>query len=336
MEKQQGSAASPQAEDGFIRIASEIVEALCKVNLSAYESRVLWFILRKTYGWQKKTDWISLSQFSKGTGLDKRHVHRTLKRLQEREIVIRNGDSQRPHYGLQKDYTRWKASSLQGTGACRGDRVSPVEVIRVSPVEAPTIDTITKDTLTKDTPLPPKNGGGGWLKNLFSEKHKKHSGEDYPWKRKEERLVGKDEGYLRPEIAGRAIDIYLNLRPIGNRADDDLNKYGYNYIGFNQRLSNLIAVVKGEEDSRRWRVANSIKARKEQEEGERRLRELKRLEQKLEVLPEDERKELRQKAEAAVKAKHNGPFPSRDISVHREMLNMLKGEEMAAVSVTGL
>ena len=87
MEKQRGSAASPQAEDGFIRIASEIVDALCKVNLSAYESRVLWFILRKTYGWQKKTDWISLSQFSKGTGLDKRHVHRTLKRLQEREIV---------------------------------------------------------------------------------------------------------------------------------------------------------------------------------------------------------------------------------------------------------
>jgi len=33
--------ANPQAEDGHIDIANEIAEALMKVNLSAYESRIL-------------------------------------------------------------------------------------------------------------------------------------------------------------------------------------------------------------------------------------------------------------------------------------------------------
>ena len=37
--------ASPQKEHGYTPIANEIVEALMKINLSACESRVLWFIL---------------------------------------------------------------------------------------------------------------------------------------------------------------------------------------------------------------------------------------------------------------------------------------------------
>ena len=61
--------ASPQLEDGYTQISNELLEALCWMNLSPYEWRVLLWILRKTYGWKKKTDWISLSQFSKETGL---------------------------------------------------------------------------------------------------------------------------------------------------------------------------------------------------------------------------------------------------------------------------
>ena len=78
---------SPQVENGFTRIANEIIEALWKVNLSPYETRVLWFLLRKTYGWKKKTDWITLSQFSKNIGLDRRLIHRTLKSLFSKKII---------------------------------------------------------------------------------------------------------------------------------------------------------------------------------------------------------------------------------------------------------
>jgi len=57
--------ASPQKENGFVPIASELVEHFAKVNLSAYEWRTLWVVWRKTWGWQKKQDKISITQFQK-------------------------------------------------------------------------------------------------------------------------------------------------------------------------------------------------------------------------------------------------------------------------------
>lgn len=96
--------ANPQLEDGYTRIANEILDALVKINLSPYESRVLWFIIRKTYGWHKKTDWISLSQITMGTGIAKPNVCRTIKSLTSRNLIIRP-DSR--HVGFQKDYTKW-------------------------------------------------------------------------------------------------------------------------------------------------------------------------------------------------------------------------------------
>ena len=42
--------ANPQSENGHIDIANEIGEALSRINFSAYESRILWVIWRKTYG----------------------------------------------------------------------------------------------------------------------------------------------------------------------------------------------------------------------------------------------------------------------------------------------
>ena len=53
--------ANPQTENGHIKIANEIIEAITRTNLSAHESRVLWYIIRKTYGFNKKMDWMALS-----------------------------------------------------------------------------------------------------------------------------------------------------------------------------------------------------------------------------------------------------------------------------------
>ena len=127
--------ASPQSENGHIDIANEIAEALMKVNLSAYESRVLWFIFRKTYGWKKKTDWLSLSQFSKCIGLDRRLIHRAIKSLSSKKmIVINRDDKNRISYGFQKNYDRWQLK-----------RVSSKKMTRLSSKEIPTKDTVTKD-----------------------------------------------------------------------------------------------------------------------------------------------------------------------------------------------
>lgn len=111
-DKQAG--ASPQIEDGHIKIASEIGEALARINLSAYESRILWVIWRKTYGWHKKEDRISFTQFEKATGMKRRHVQRTLTELIKRNIVTRIGYSKIISYQFQKDYLKWKDITKRG------------------------------------------------------------------------------------------------------------------------------------------------------------------------------------------------------------------------------
>jgi phage replication O-like protein O len=147
--------ANPQAENGHIDIANEIAEAMMRVNLSAYESRVLWFLFRKTYGWKKKSDWITLSQFSQCTGLDRRLVHRAIKGLSSKQmIVIYKDDKNRVSYGFQKDFEKWELSSKKMTVIDRDDKVSSIEMTKLSSKEIPTKETI-KDTFTKDNNTPP-------------------------------------------------------------------------------------------------------------------------------------------------------------------------------------
>ena len=46
--------ANPKLEDGYIRIANELYQALFKVNLNGSELRIVHFILYQTYGYNKK------------------------------------------------------------------------------------------------------------------------------------------------------------------------------------------------------------------------------------------------------------------------------------------
>ena len=100
--------ANPQRENGHIDIANEIAEQLAKTQLSGYESRVLWVLWRKTYGWHKRSDRISISQFSMGTGIARRHIHKTLQRLVDRNIVTKNSNKFITRWAFQKDYSKWK------------------------------------------------------------------------------------------------------------------------------------------------------------------------------------------------------------------------------------
>jgi phage replication O-like protein O len=104
--------ANPQLEGGRTEIANEIVEVFAKTYLSPAESKVLWAVFRKTYGWHKKTDHISYSQFEEMTGLDKRHVGVPLQRLIDRKIIFSNsaGERRTSEYGIQKNWELWQLS----------------------------------------------------------------------------------------------------------------------------------------------------------------------------------------------------------------------------------
>ena len=54
--------ANPQLEDGYTEIANEILEALMRLHLSPNQWQVILCIIRKTYGFKKKVDYIANSQ----------------------------------------------------------------------------------------------------------------------------------------------------------------------------------------------------------------------------------------------------------------------------------
>jgi phage replication O-like protein O len=96
--------ASPQCEDGFVRVAHETALAMARVNIPAQPSRVLWIIWWKTYGFSKTEDWISNSQIIHHTGMDKTNVSRALKILCGMRMIEKRGRRVR----FLKNYAEWR------------------------------------------------------------------------------------------------------------------------------------------------------------------------------------------------------------------------------------
>lgn len=96
--------AEPQIENGYTRIANELMEALMKTNFNPYQIRILWAIWRITWGWHKKEDWISNHQLVDMTGIHKAHVSRTISQLITRKIVTKSGNK----IAFNKDYQQWR------------------------------------------------------------------------------------------------------------------------------------------------------------------------------------------------------------------------------------
>jgi len=155
--------ANPQAEDGHIDIAHEIAEAFARIRLSGEEVQCLWVIFRKTYGWKKLEDRISLSQFSEATGLKRQHVHRALKKLEERGVisVTKNGDSlesvtkkgysQMNSYRFIKDFEKWVLSPKKVTVTNIGSRLYPKMVhTKENYTKENYIKTLVQSTVTKN------------------------------------------------------------------------------------------------------------------------------------------------------------------------------------------
>ena len=96
--------ANPQKENGYTSIANEIIEHLVILHLLGSEWDIIMFFLRKTYGYQKKEDWISLGQFQKATGLSRMTVVKCLKNLVVKGVLVK---APLLGYKFNKDWELW-------------------------------------------------------------------------------------------------------------------------------------------------------------------------------------------------------------------------------------
>jgi phage replication O-like protein O len=106
----------PQVEDGYTRIANELLEAITAAALSGAEVRVILAIIRKTYGFNKKADAISLGQLATATGSARRSVARVLQSLVDRRIVLRRAGAayHASTWAINKHYQEWLEDGAQG------------------------------------------------------------------------------------------------------------------------------------------------------------------------------------------------------------------------------
>lgn len=117
-----------QVENGnFTRIINILLEGLAAVGLNGCEYAILIHLIRKTYGFSKKNDEISISQFVKATGFSARMVLKALSRLQLVNIItlVRRGNSKISSniWEINKYVNTWRTTELKCTSALFGNQL---------------------------------------------------------------------------------------------------------------------------------------------------------------------------------------------------------------------
>lgn len=138
----------PQLENGYLKLANELVEAYTRARIPGEAMQCLWVIIRKTYGFGKLEDRISISQFSQATGLKKQHAHRAISKLVELNLVTKKGDGISVKYRIVKDASLWKLSPKKDTSPKKVELV-PIKGDKASPKKGNTKESL-KDTITKE------------------------------------------------------------------------------------------------------------------------------------------------------------------------------------------
>ena len=195
--------ANPQVENGYVRIATEIFEALCRIRINGEARQVFDVVFRKTYGFNKKEDRIALSQFVEATGLKKPTVCKALNKLKEMNLVIvTQKDNEDNIFQINKNFETWrplpkKITDKKGLKSSKTKSLPKKEIVEVLPKKEisvtqkdnsslpkkpHTIDNTTIDTITIDresgasAPTPKENA-----ERFFNGVLALVRGEEVPW-----------------------------------------------------------------------------------------------------------------------------------------------------------
>lgn len=217
---------SPQCENGYTRIANEILEALARIRIPGEARQVFDTILRKTYGFGKKEDGISLSQFVLSTSLLKNHICDSINKLKKMNLITQKDNDIASVYSINKDYTSWKPLPKKVT--------LPKKVITITekgneslPKKVHTIDK-NKETITKEIVLPSIISQESWDKWIEHKKKQKKPMTPYA----KELAISKltklhKEGHLPKDVVENSIENnYQGLFP-GYKKQVQKNEFGY-------------------------------------------------------------------------------------------------------------
>ncbi len=137
---------NPQIEDGYTRIANELYDAILRYDFTKIEFKIIFAVIRKTYGYQKKMDIISTRQLSRATNCSRRWITKSVNELITRDIIFERTNGQKRSLGLNKKFTEW----LPPTGVM----VTPVSMKKKKDIN---ITGVTLTPVRKIKPVSPRH-----------------------------------------------------------------------------------------------------------------------------------------------------------------------------------
>lgn len=101
--------ASPQLEKGYTKIAHEIVEAVVRSSMTSMQLRVVFYIWRITYGFNRKDCDSNTLSFVTKLRSTKSCIESTFIELEKMQvIVIKWVDEKKFNIRFNKDWEKWK------------------------------------------------------------------------------------------------------------------------------------------------------------------------------------------------------------------------------------
>lgn len=145
-------------DDGYTRFANELLEAIASADLTARQLKVMLAYVRKTYGFNKKTDRIADEQIAQLTGLSRQNVNKAKKELISMNCLFMDGNQ----IGVSREVSAWLFSKcLQVSNfvsKLETKNVSKLETHNVSKLETHKRHSLkTKENINKPPISPKKN-----------------------------------------------------------------------------------------------------------------------------------------------------------------------------------
>lgn len=106
--------ARPKLENGYSKIANEILEAMVRTPFNATQFRIILVIWRYTYGFNRKEHEISETFLVKATGISKRYVSSELNKLIDMRVMnlVKPSTYTKPKtLSFNKNYEEWVVDS---------------------------------------------------------------------------------------------------------------------------------------------------------------------------------------------------------------------------------
>lgn len=123
----------------FTRLPNDFLDVLMSSAINHSEAKIIIFIARKTWGFHKETDQISLSQFQNRLKLSRPLVIRTLRRLVKSGLLVK-----------EKGYKRVSNSWSIDLKDYKDKLVTLGQLVKFGTIQLVTLGLHTKESITKE------------------------------------------------------------------------------------------------------------------------------------------------------------------------------------------